>query len=145
MRLLPLLLLVACEPTTGIIDTEPEELGFCEQISDGGSYQTEQGVGGNDAAGDLYIRVITTEDEDIRNPLYIAFKDYTLENINTGGVQQTGQTSSDGIASLMGLGPGSWAFHTSFSRGSRICVADITVPVQVNATTTGCVVMDCPQ
>jgi hypothetical protein len=89
------------------------------------------------------VRVITAEDVDVRNPLYISFKDYTLENIDTGGIQQTGQTSGDGIAALNGLGAGTWYFRASFLRGSTVCLAEIEVEIQVAATTTGCAVMRC--
>ena len=90
------------------------------------------------------MRIITTEDLDIRNPLYIAFKDYTLENVDMGGIQQTGQTSGDGIATVQGLGPGNWLFVASFARGSKICKAEMTVELKAAATTHGCAVMDCP-
>jgi hypothetical protein len=125
-------------PDTG--DTSPPE--FCEQISDGGTYQTD--VGGSAAAGDLEMHLITNEDVDVRNPLYIAFKDYTLENIETGGIQQTGQTTGDGLAFVPGLGPGTWLFRASFARGSTICTAELEVPVAVEQKFVGCAVMICP-
>jgi hypothetical protein len=138
------LFLTACTTTTGpkeSVDSGP--LGFCEKVSDGGSYEAADREG-SASSGDLVVKMITVEDVDIRNPLYIAFKDYTLENTDTGGIQQTGQTSGDGIASITGLGPGNWSFQASFARGSRICTAVLSVPVAAGQRTTGCVVMSCP-
>lgn len=136
-------LLSACTPkdaTPDTGDTTPPE--FCEQLSDGGSYQTE--AGGSGAAGDLEMHLITNEDVDVRNPLYIAFKDYTLENIETGGIQQTGQTTGDGLAFVPGLGPGTWLFRASFARGSSICTAELEVPIAPEQKFIGCAVMICP-
>ncbi len=138
------LFLTACTASTGSkesLDSGPP--GFCEKISDGGAYEAEDREGSG-SAGDLVVKMVTVEDVDIRNPLYIAFKDYTLENTDTGGIQQTGQTSGDGIATITGLGPGNWSFQASFARGSRICTAELSVPVTGGQLTTGCVVMSCP-
>ena len=41
-----------------------------------------------------FVRVITDESEDPRDPLYVAFKDYALENVATGGVATT--TAAEG-------------------------------------------------
>ncbi len=139
---LPVLLLAGCNKTTDkeTGDTSPPE--FCEQLTDAGKYEND--VGGSATSGDLTMRLITNEDVDIRNPLYIAFKDYTLENIETGGIQQTGQTTGDGLAYIPGLGPGTWLFRASFARGSRICTAEIEIPITVEQMSIGCAVMICP-
>ena len=134
----------ACTSSTGSKESlDSSTPGFCEKVSDGGSYEAADRAGSS-SSGDLVVKVITVEDVDIRNPLYIAFKDYTLENTDTGGIQQTGQTSGDGIATITGLGPGNWSFQASFARGSRICTAELSVPVTAGQLTTGCVVMSCP-
>lgn len=141
MVLLSYLLACTSSNITNESDTAPK--GFCSDLEDGNLSQVEAG-GGSSGSGDLEMRLITTEDVDQRNPLYIAFKDYTLENIDMGGIQQTGQTTGDGLAFANGLGPGNWLFVASFARGSRICKAELTVELKASSTTMGCAVMSCP-
>ena len=145
MRLAPILvLLAACpDPVTGTDDTGTVLLEFCDAITDGGE-STVEGVGGSDASGDLVMTVITNESVDVHDPMYVAFKEYTLENVALGGVATTGTTSGDGLAPVSNLGAGEWAFEATYSRGSSLCSAVMTVSVVPNSTTTGCVVMTCP-
>ena len=144
MSLLGLLSLVACSDTSAPVDTAVTETHpFCDLVTDGGSTISDA-AGGNESAGDLVIRVITSESVDPHDPLYVAFKDYTLENIDMGGVASTGKTSGDGIVSVNNLGPGDWAFRATWSRGSAICEASATLPVVAATTLYGCPVMSCP-
>ena len=139
-----LLLVLGCTSASGNNESDTGPSGFCSVLDDGNTSVVEDG-GGNAGAGDLEMRMLTTEDVDNRNPLYIAFKDYTLENVDMGGIQQTGQTSGDGIANARGLGPGNWLFVASFARGSHICKAELTVELKAASTTHGCAVMTCPE
>ena len=145
MRALPLLLLplAACTgaPTTNG-DSASDQAEFCSSLNDGGQTQS-LAEGGNDTSGVLKIRVLTDESEDPRDPLYVAFKEYTLENVDSGGVKTLGKTSGDGLVEEL-LGAGNWSFSAAYTRGSLTCLATIQMPVEPNTTTYGCPVMTCP-
>lgn len=116
---------------------------FCATLEDGGRYIVEDG-GGNSGSGLLHVRVLTNQSGEVADPLYVAFKSYTLENVDAGGVQTTGQTSGDGLVEEM-LGAGTWDFEAAYPRGSTPCTARIEVPVEAERTTYACPVMTCPQ
>jgi hypothetical protein len=143
MRLLLLPLLAACAGSAGNTgDDSAAAASFCDALTDGGTTYAEA-VGGNATSGDLEIKVITDQADDVHEPLYVAFKDYTLENAETGGVQTTGKTSSDGIVDEL-LGSGTWNFQASYTRGSTVCTADLSIVVDPESTAYGCAVMTCP-
>lgn len=135
------LLLWGCGPNASDSDSaaavEP-----CETLEDAGTQVTEEG-GGNATSGLLLITVLTDESTDAHDPLYVAFRPYTLENIDVGGVQQTGKTSGDGLVEET-LGEGTWAFDAAYTRGSTTCLASIEVSVVAGQTTTACPLMSCP-
>lgn len=135
------LLLWGCGPTTSDSDSaaavEP-----CETLEDAGTQETVEG-GGNSTSGLLLITVLTDESTDAHDPLYVAFRPYTLENIETGGVQQTGKTSGDGLVEET-LGEGTWAFDAAYTRGSTTCLASLDVTIAAGQTTTACPLMSCP-
>lgn len=138
------LLAVACTgkgTTQETGDSEPYE--FCDALTDGGQYRIESGGGGTNS-GDLWVRVLSGESSDPNEPLYVAFKDYTLENTDVGGVPTTGQTSGDGLVEVDNLGAGNWLFRATYSRGSSTCTAELAVPIQAASTTAGCPIMTCP-
>lgn len=140
---LPLLFLTACAGTgtgTGTDDTARGE--FCATLADAGTSMVED-VGGNATSGDLHIRVLTSESTDLRDPLYVAFKSYTIENLDSGGVKTTGKTSGDGLVDEL-LGAGNWHFSAAYTRGSLLCIAELDLVLGANQTTTGCAVMVCP-
>lgn len=145
MRLAPFVVFFAAcsDPVTGTDDTGTVVLEFCDAITDGGQSSVEA-VGGSAASGDLVMTVITNESVDVHDPMYVAFKEYTLENVALGGVATTGTTTGDGLAPVSNLGAGEWTFEATYSRGSSLCSALITLDVVANSTTTGCVVMTCP-
>lgn len=115
---------------------------FCSTLEDGGRYVVEDG-GGNASSGLLHVRLLTNQSGEVADPLYVAFKSYTLENVDAGGVQTTGQTSGDGLVEEM-LGAGTWEFEAAYPRGSATCTALIEVPVEPGRTTYACPVMTCP-
>lgn len=127
--------------TTDVDDTSGAA-EFCSTLNDGGLTQSVA-EGGNDTSGLLSLRVLTDESEDPRDALYVAFKEYTLENIDSGGVKTLGKTTGDGLVSEL-LGAGNWSFSAAYTRGSLTCVAQIVALVEPNTTTYGCPVMDCP-
>lgn len=140
--MLLLIALGACSGSTGTIDdTSSDDGEFCSTLADGNTYQTLD-AGGNATSGDLVIRVITGESTDPYDPLYVAFKDYSLES-SVGGVPTTGRTTGDGLVDLL-LGAGDWHFTAAYTRGSTTCLAELDFPVAANTTTYGCPVMVCP-
>jgi hypothetical protein len=142
--LLPLFLaLAACAGPNGTSDGDSAGTGeFCSTLGDGGVAFSEA-VGGNETSGLLSLRVLTDQSADPKDPLYVAFKSYTLENIDSGGVKTLGKTTGDGLVSEL-LGAGNWAFSAAYTRGSLTCLAQMEVLVEANSTTYGCPVMTCP-
>src|SRR5688500_5593439 len=99
--LLPVLSLACNNGGTGQGDGDSAgSEGFCDSLNGGGTYEVLDG-GGNASSGVVAIRLLTTESTDIHDPLYIAFKDFTLENVDAGGVQTIGKTSGDGLVSQL--------------------------------------------
>lgn len=144
MRTLPLLaLLAACTGAgTGTTDDSAGAGEFCSTLADGGATETVDG-GGNASSGLIQIRVLTSESSDPKDPLYVAFKSYSLENVDSGGVKTIGQTSGDGLVEEL-LGAGTWRFSAAYTRGSLTCLAVVDVVAEPNTTTHGCAVMACP-
>lgn len=144
MRIL-LLLSLAAGCTGGGSDTDTDSAGiagFCETLNDGDTWVTAPG-GGNASSGQISLRLLTSESADPNDPLYIAFKDFSLENTQAGGVQTIGSTSGDGLVEQQ-VGAGTWAFRASYTRGSTTCLAEMELPVEGDTTTYGCPVMRCP-
>ena len=133
---------LACSGSTGTGGDDTAGSGeFCSTLADGNTYQTLNS-GGNGTSGDLVVRVITSESTDPYDPLFVAFKDYSLES-EGGGVPTTGRTSGDGLVDVL-LGAGNWTFTAAYARGSTTCLATLAFPVDPNTTTYACPVMDCP-
>ncbi|MDP2316665.1 MAG: hypothetical protein Q8P41_27470 [Pseudomonadota bacterium] len=141
LLLVPLFL--ACTgPSTKNGDDSADNGEFCSTLNDGG-VTVAVAEGGNDTSGKLSLRVLTDESTDARDPLYVAFKEYTLENVDSGGVKTFGKTSGDGLVDEL-LGAGNWAFSAAYTRGSLTCLAQIDALIEANTTTLGCPVMTCP-
>lgn len=147
LRLLPVLFALyapACTGSDSSADAEDTSntSELCVTLEDGGLTETAP-EGGNATSGLISLRVLTSESLDPRDALYVAFKPYTLENLDSGGVKTLGKTSGDGLVSEL-LGAGTWGFSAAYTRGSLTCLAQIDVLVEPNTTTYGCPVMDCP-
>jgi hypothetical protein len=138
------LTLFACAGSTAGAGSDSAVAGddFCATLDDGGRSLVEAG-GGSGASGALALRVITSASDDPRDPMYVAFKDYTLENTETGGLQTTGTTSGDGLVDEL-LGAGPWRFRASLTRGSTTCTAQLELDIEAGSTTRACAVMTCP-
>src|SRR4051812_15207708 len=116
-RLPPLLLLAACSAGSTAIDTSDSATAeFCSTGDDAGLVNVDDS-GGNSTSGQLELRLITDAATDPHDPMYTAFKAYTLENTDMQGVQTTGETSGDGLVhELLGAGP--WFFQAAYTRGA---------------------------
>ena len=142
MRVILLTLLAAaCD---GDADTgDPVTKGFCLDLNDGNTSVMEDG-GATGSSGVLNIRVITSESDDPRDPLWVAFKPFTLEPTETGGIQTTGETSGDGLV-VKTVGAGLWSFEAAYTRGSSNCTATMEIEVEAERTTYACPVLSCPE
>jgi hypothetical protein len=132
----------ACSGGGNTSDDSAGSTEFCSTLADGGTY-VQENTGGTSTSGSLHIRVLTSESTDPNDPLYVAFKDFTLENVDSGGVKTTGKTSGDGLVDLT-LGAGNWHFSAAYTRGSLTCLAELDIPLAANTTTNGCPIMTCP-
>ncbi len=142
MRALVFLSLLACAPQE--VDTAVDlEVAFCDVVDDAGEWKQEEGADVASSSGRLYARVITDQSEDPRDPVYVAYRDYTLEPAETGGVQTVGKTTGDGIVEKT-LGVGTWLFKATWSRGSTTCSASLEVPIASETTTYACALLSCP-
>ena len=137
-----LLVLSACGDDPVAQDTGTLPPSFCATLDEADLVETVEG-GATGASGRVYVRLITDETDDPRDPLYVAFKDYALENVQTGGVATTGKTSGDGIVEEV-LGAGTWSFRAAYPRGSRVCTAQIEFDVVAGQTSRACTVLSCP-
>lgn len=142
MRFLVLLPLLACAPQE--VDSAVDlEVAFCDVVDDAGTWEQEEGADVAASSGRLFARVITDQSEDPRDPVYVAYRDYTLEPAETGGVQTVGKTTGDGIVEKT-LGVGTWLFKATWSRGSTTCSANLELPIAAETTTYACALLSCP-
>lgn len=140
--ILALSVLVACDTSTG--DVEDSGANFCQTLDDGDAVWVEDASDAGANSGSLELRVITDQAEDPHDPYYVAYRAYSLEPAETGGVQTTGQTNGDGLVQKT-LGVGTWNFEATWSRGSVTCMATMSnVAITEGQTTHACVVLTCP-
>ena len=113
--------------------------GFCEALDDGGSVQ--QHGEGDSLRGVIVVRLLTDQSDAVTDPVYVAFKSYTLESAHT---RIQGETSGDGMV-LACVASGDWFFEAApLSRGDETCTAELEIPVGGAETTSfGCAVMSC--
>lgn len=143
MRSVPILVvLLACDTAT--VDTEDSGANFCQTLDDGDAVWMEEASDAGAGSGSLDLRVITDQADDPHDPYYVAYRAYSLEPAETGGVQTTGQTNGDGLVQKT-LGAGTWNFEATWSRGSVTCTATmLELAITEGQTTHACVVLTCP-
>ena len=142
MRLLPIALL-ACSPA--IEDTGADDpAAYCSTLAEAGGWTFDPAEDVSSASGVLWVRLITDQSDDPRDPFYVAYRAFALEPAETGGVQTTGTTSGDGIIEKT-LGVGNWTLQATWTRGSATCMAEATLPVEEQTTTRACVLLTCPE
>ena len=130
----------ACTSST-IVDTGVPYLPFCEKMEDANSHGIEVG-GGSGTSGSVIGRVITDESQDLHDPQWVGFLDYTIDNIDVGGTQQQGETQQDG-AFVEVLGAGNWRFKISATQAGFTCANEIEFQVESGNTTQVCVDVNC--
>lgn len=142
MRALVLVPLVACAPVE--VDSSVDlASAFCAEVDEGGTWEQESASDVAESSGLLFARVITDESDDPRDPVFVAYRDYTLEPAETGGVQTVGKTTGDGIVEKT-LGVGTWLFQATWTRGSTTCKAEMEIPIAAQTTTYACALLTCP-
>jgi hypothetical protein len=137
-------LLMACDGDAGTGETGDPTTEFCSTLDDGNTYEDYGSAEVGAGSGSLNARVITDQSEEVRDPFYVAYRPYTLEPVETGGVQTKGSTTGDGLVEKT-LGVGNWDFEVTWTRGSTTCVAAMQFPILEQQTTRVCVVMTCPE
>ena len=131
---------LSCTNTTSEDSSEPV-LPFCEKMEDANSYVIEEGEGST-TSGTVEGRVITDESEDLHDPQWVGFLDYTVDNTDVGGTQQQGETEMDG-SFIEVLGEGHWNFKISATQAGFSCSNELEFLVQAGGTTLVCVDVNC--
>ena len=139
-RIVGFALLTACTDSSDPDSGEPY-LPFCEKMEDANSHGIEEG-GGSGTSGSVIGRVITDESQDLHDPQWVGFLDYTIDNIDVGGTQQQGETQQDG-AFVEVLGAGNWRFKISTTQAGFTCSNEIEFQVESGNTTQVCVDVNC--
>ena len=143
MRFALLFLAAGCTPD--FADSgKSDPSSFCSTVDEAGTWEqlVDNDVSGS--SGVLWVRLITDQSDDPRDPYYVAYRAYALEPAETGGVQTTGSTTGDGIIEKT-VGVGNWAVKATWSRGSTTCTAEGTLPVEEQKMTRGCLLLTCPE
>ena len=136
------LFLAACAPE--VVQTVDTAAAFCDTLDDADGVWMEEVSDASANSGSLDLRVITDQADDPHDPLYVAYRAYSLEPAETGGVQTTGTTNGDGLVQKT-LGIGTWDFQATWTRGAVTCTAIMNDGLIVEAQTThACVVLTCP-
>jgi hypothetical protein len=140
-----LLLTVACDGNAAATDSDMAPPPFCTVAEHDGEMWLDETSAAASGSGSLDLRVITDQSEDVNDPFYVAYRNYTLEPTETGGVQTTGTTSGDGLVQKT-LGAGIWTFEATWTRGSTTCLATTeALLIESGQTTHACVVLTCPE
>jgi hypothetical protein len=131
---------MACTNTTTGDSSEPV-LPFCEKMEDANSYVVEDGSDST-TSGTVEGRIITDESDDLHDPQWVGFLDYTVDNTDVGGTQQQGETSQDG-SFIEVLGEGHWNFKISATQAGYSCSNELEFLVEAGGTTQVCVDVNC--
>ena len=135
-----LALSLACTSSTDTDSSEPV-LPFCEKMEDGNSYVIEDG-GSSTTSGTVEGRVITDESENLHDPQWVGYLDYTVDNTDVGGTQQQGETQQDG-SFIEVLGEGHWNFKISATQAGYSCANELEFLVEAGRTTQLCIDVNC--
>jgi len=132
--------MIGCSGTVDEDSAEPV-LPFCEKMEDANSSVIDLG-GGSASSGSVVGRVITDESQDLHDPQWVGFLDYTIDNTDVGGTQQQGETQQDG-SFVEVLGAGHWKFKISATQAGYSCSNEVEFLVEAENTTQICVDVNC--
>ena len=120
---------------SGMVDT------FCTSYEQAGANKLEDGSG-DATSGHVKGQFIQGVSDDPRDPQFVAFVDYLIENVDVGGQATRGRTDQDG-AFAGTLGGGNWLIKTSGHQGSYSCGQETTFAVTPGKVTVLCIDMNC--
>jgi len=139
-----LALLLACTNSDApVLDTSDSAYvdDFCTTAGEGGDNKLEDGTG-EGTSGQIRGQFIQSVLADARDPQFVAFVDYLLENRDVGGQATRGRTDGDGKFTAT-LGAGNWRIRTSGHQGSYYCSQETDFAVVAGKVTVLCVDMNC--
>ena len=114
---------------------------FCASYAEAGSNKLEDGSGST-TSGQIQGQFVQGVLADARDPQFVAFVDYLLENVDVGGQATRGRTDADGRFTAT-LGQGNWQIKTSGHQGSYYCAQESTFAVVAGKVTLLCIDMNC--
>jgi len=114
---------------------------YCYSLDDKNTHFIDTG-GGDGASGKLYGRLVTDKAEDLHDPNFVANVEYTLQSLDVGGSQQTGETTSEGDF-VETLGAGSWLIKVADQRQGYSCQNDYEFTIEAGDTTRMCLDLAC--
>lgn len=139
-----LTLLLACTgPTAPGVDSADTAIfdDFCSVYAEAGTTQLEDGSA-DSTSGQVSGQFVQGVLADARDPQFVAFVDYLLENVDVGGQATRGRTDADGRFTAT-LGGGNWEIKTSGHQGSYYCAQESTFAIVAGKVTLLCVDMNC--
>ena len=136
---LSLLLALGCTPVRDSAEPLP---AFCEDASGGDEWRFE-GTGGGSTSGTFEGSLITDAAAEVDDPDYVAYIQYTVENVDVGGTtQQSGNTDNYGYFTSSGAA-GTWLFQAGTTVAGQPCNAEMEFEVEVGQNTTICPLLRC--
>jgi hypothetical protein len=129
----------ACDPdNSGAVKAQDP---FCFSMDDADAYELEP-LDDDPASGSIWGRMITDESRDLRDPQYVAFVEYTLENLDVGGSPQQGETDVEGAFEER-VGAGRWLLTHSADRVGFDCTNSVELVVEAGQKTIACIDVGC--
>ena len=120
------------------------ELPFCFTFDDADSYELDDLDEPDPASGEIWGRLVTDESDDVDDPSFVAFVEYTLENVDVQGAPQLGETDDEGEFTER-VGAGTWLLQLSARQGSYTCANELELVVEPGKLTVACVDVGCEQ
>lgn len=117
------------------------DLPYCYVVADGDTHYIDAG-GGVGGSGKLYGRLLTDKSADVHDPNFVASVEYTLQNNDTGGIQQVGKTNVGGDF-VETLGAGSWEIKVATQKQGYSCENQYTFSIEAGNTTYLCLDLGC--
>lgn len=122
-------------------DTGVGDQPYCTVFRDANTSFIEPG-GGNGESGYVLARLVTDKADDIRDPNFVAFVDYTLENLDVGGSQTLGESTQEGDV-IETLGAGNWRIKLNKNAAGYNCYNEFDFLVEAGNSTTMCLDVGC--
>lgn len=122
-------------------DTGTANQPFCYIAADADTHYIDAG-GGAGASGKLFGLLLTDRAEDLHDPNFVAYVEYTLESVDFGGSQLIGESSPEGDF-VETLGAGTWRIQVADSKMGYTCQNTYEFDIAAGDTTFLCLDMAC--